>query len=107
MNSHAVLVAGVVVVGNVAGIAWFAWAFRRTRTLLDRWAAANGCRIVERRWRVWRIGPYLFRSGEAQWVFRLAVVDAAGHRREGYARLGGFFLGLVTDAVDVTWDDDR
>ena len=107
MQHHPLVAVALFTLCSVAGLATFAWQVRRTRALLDRWAATSGFRIVARHWRVWRTGPYRFRSTDAQWVFYVTVEDASGRRRSGYARVGGFFLGLMSDAVAVTWDDER
>ena len=83
MDGDSVWIVALVICFTAAGGALSAWATHRERTILDRWAAANACRIVEMQSRVWRKGPYSFRSSEARWVFRLTVIDAAGHRRAG------------------------
>ena len=81
------------------------WESARSRTLLDRWARRRGLQIVRREQRAWRTGPYLFRRGEGQVVFFATVVNAAtgGNRRDAYVRVGGWWLGLLTDVVDIRW----
>ena len=82
------------------------WGFRRGEVLLDRWAARHGYRIVEREYRWVAKGPFFFRSGKGHSVYRITVSDRDGTTRRGYARCGGWFLGLLSDHVDVRWDED-
>ena len=97
----AALAAVVLLVGSPS------WADRRRERILARWATANHFQIVSCERRHWLAGPYVFRRGEGQEVLHLMVEDALGSRRSGCVRIGGFFVGLMSDAVDVTWDDER
>ena len=83
------------------------WGFRRGEVLLDRWAARNGYRIVEREYRWLAKGPFFFRSGKGHSVYRIAVRDGAGELRRGWARCGGWFIGLLSDHVEVRWDEPQ
>ena len=96
----------VVAFGGIAVLA-VVWTASRSRDVLDQWAAANGFTIVNRERRQLRTGPYVFRRVKGQEVFYVTVEDAGGRRRSGYVRVGGFALGLLSNAADVTWDDDR
>ena len=82
----------------------FSWHFSRGRSLLDAWAAREGLTIVsaEYRW-FWR-GPFWWRSGDGNAVYRIVVRDPRRGTRSGYARCGGLFLGMWSDAVAVEWD---
>ena len=93
-----ILVFGLVVVVNY----W--WATLR----LNNWAERSGYVLQRYRLQLWNIGPfsYLGKSG-GQWVFRLTAIDANGTRRDGYARVGGFFFGLLRRRVEVRWDNTR
>ena len=66
---------------------------------------SNGYVLKKCRMRIFRIGPfsYLATSGK-QSVFRIEAVDSEGRLRTGYARVGGFFLGLWQRRVEVRWD---
>jgi hypothetical protein len=76
----------------------------RSRTLIDRWAEANGYQIISSERRYMLTGPFFFRSSKGQTVFRIRARDSAGRVREGWARCGGWILGLLSDAVKVEWD---
>jgi hypothetical protein len=96
-----VLVLAVVLI--LAGVSVM-WRSQRIDTLLRTWADENGYRLIsaEYCW-FWKV-PYWFSSSKSQAVYRVQVEDQAGQVRGGYVRLGGWFLGLWSDAVDVTWD---
>ena len=83
------------------------WHFSRSRRMLNDWAARNGFELMscEYCW-LWR-GPFFFRSSKGQAVYRILVRDAQGRQRSGYARCGGWLWGLLTDQVNVRWDDER
>ena len=89
------LVVGLAIYGTLA----------RSREILEAWARGEGYRLLgaERAW-LWR-GPFWLRSSNSQHVFRIRVEDEDGAVREGYARVGGWFFGIFTDAVAVRWDD--
>lgn len=80
--------------------------FWRAKVLLDRWAARSGYTITSAQYRFLRKGPFFLRSGKGNAVYRIAVVDRQGYVRSGYARCGGYWLGMwLTDDVTVEWDD--
>ncbi|HWP40300.1 MAG TPA: hypothetical protein VNL70_05195 [Tepidisphaeraceae bacterium] len=81
-----------------------AWHFRRSQTLLERWAERNGFRLISHEYRWIRRGPFWWRTGEGQSVYRIEVIDADGMHRSGYVRVGGWFLGLFSDVASVEWD---
>ena len=85
----------------------FGWRLRRSRSILQKWADGYGFEILEceRRW--FRRGPFWWRTSEHMEVFRVLVRDRAGQVRGGYVRVGGWFLGLWSDAARVEWDDER
>ena len=98
--SLAILVAFVLVLG----ICSLFWSLARGNELLDRWARRTGVRIIAREHRWFAKGPYFWRSGRGHLVYRIAVTDAAGVTRRGWARCGGRIFGLLSDRVDVQWD---
>ena len=83
-----------------------AWHFSRSRSLLEPWAAENGYRIVESSYRNLVRGPFFWTTSKGQTVYRVTVEDESGRRRSGWVRCGGWFLGLLSDRVDVRWDDE-
>lgn len=72
----------------------------RSKYMLDEWGKANGFEILsqEERW-------FFKHAAMGRSVFRVTVRDSAGRRRNGYARCGLRWLGLLPDNVVVRWDD--
>jgi hypothetical protein len=83
------------------------WHFSRSRSLLEQWSAENGFRIVESSYRNVVRGPFFWTTGKGQTVYRVTVEDMSGQRRSGWVRCGGWFLGLLSDRVQVRWDDEQ
>ena len=71
---------------------------------LYRWAERNGLQLVSHGSRTFHRGPYFLRSTNVQVVYRITAKDGTGRTRSGYVRLGGWWLGLASDAADATWD---
>ena len=82
------------------------WSHGRAQALLRGWAERNGYRLLHQECRYFFKGPFFWTSGRNQVVYRVTVEDAAG-RRSGFVRVGGWFFGLLSDQVEVRWDDDR
>jgi acetamidase/formamidase len=97
-------VAAIIIVFVVFGIANFVWRTERGGDLLDQWATSNGFSIVSRERRSLVTGPFFFRKGKGQDVYYVTVQDSDGQQRSGYVRLGGMFMGMLSDQVDVKWD---
>lgn len=88
----------------VCFVALLAWHFARSRKMVEQWARDNGLELVNVERRFMFRGPFWWRTGKGQEVFRVTVRDGAGHVRSGYVRVGGWFLGLLSDQVTVEWD---
>ena len=84
---------GVAFVLLLAGLV-LAWTLLRAREVRERWAEQHGFDLLEARYCWFWRGPFLFRSTDAQLVYRVTVRDRSGRRRTGWLRCGGFFLGL-------------
>lgn len=80
------------------------WHFGRSNSLLHQWAEQNGYRIVRQEYRTFFRGPFFWSSSKGQTVFYVVVENSAGARRSGYVRVGGWWLGLLSDRVEVRWD---
>jgi hypothetical protein len=88
----------------VIAIALMTWFFRKSRSMLDNWAAENDYTIVSSQRRFFRRGPYLWSTGN-QDVYRVTIMTADGSTRSGYVRCGGYWLGVfLSDKVTVEWD---
>ena len=101
--------AGVVLIVFFVVIAliWTFARFGKAESILDEWARANGYHLLECRRKDLFRGPYFFTTSKTQLVYRIVVSDAAGNRRSGYARVGGFMTGLLSEKVSVRWDDEN
>lgn len=83
------------------------WHFSRAATLLGRWAASNGFRVLEQERLLFFRGPFFWTTGKGQEVYRVTVEDTEGRVRRGHVRCGGYFLGMLSDNVEVRWDEPR
>jgi hypothetical protein len=97
----------LVVIGAVAAlvILGLVWHFGRSGALLNQWAADNGYRIIRQEYRTFFKGPFFWTSTKGQTVYYVVVEGAGGNRRRGWVRCGGWWLGLLSDNVEVRWDD--
>ena len=80
------------------------WTYSRADDLLDRWASSNGYQLLHKEQRSLRTGPYFWRHSRGQLVYYVTITDHSGERRSAYVRLGGWWMGLWSEDVDVTWD---
>ena len=78
------------------------WHWLRSRSLMEKWAKANGYKLMKMKLNWFKISPFL--TSTHQEVFRIRVRDHSGRERTGWAKCGGFFLGLLVDTVEVEWD---
>ena len=88
------------------GIAMLIFHYQRSGSVLNKWAAANGYRILSSERRHLRRGPFFFTTARDQEVYRLTVEDSAGRIRQGYVRCGSYFLGMFSDKAEVRWDKE-
>jgi len=95
------LVVLIILVVAVIGL-W--WRFSRSTNMVEQWAHDNGLTLIEVQRRFLRRGPYWWRTGKGQEVFRVTVRDGSGQVLHGYVRVGGWFLGLWSDQVTVEWE---
>ena len=95
-------VVGVLLIGIVS----LTWHFSRSRGMLERWAAENGYQLLSDEYRWISRGPFFWTTGKGQTVYRVSVRDSAGRVRNGWVKCGGFFLGLLSDKVQVRWDEE-
>ena len=97
---------GLFAIGAVAVLVYLSlwWHFGRSSSLLHQWAANNGYHIVRQDYRIFAKGPFFWTSTKGQTVYYVVVEDAAGARRSGWVRCGGWWLGLLSDHVEVRWD---
>ena len=129
-TSPVVLTVGVTVV-MVSFAIYLHWAaggshrLSRSKRLLKQWAAGNGYRIDSAELlgpplspspRVARPFAYRLAGAPSIWnewttsylqsIYRFEAANLGGESRVGWARVGGMFLGLLVNKVDVVWDDE-
>ena len=104
MNTEtAFLIAGLAVLAALA-ILFNRWQMSRAEQMLESWSRSHGFHPLSREHRLIRKGPFLWTSSKGQVVYRVSMRDPSGRVRSGYARCGGYWLGVWTDAVDIRWD---
>ena len=105
MNAYnAGIIIGVVVVVSLMVLSW-AWGTSRGTSLLEGWAQSHGLQILSQEECLFFKGPFFWTSSKGQRVYRVSVRDREGFDRQGYVRCGGFWLGMMSDNVEVRWDD--
>lgn len=72
---------------------------------VDQWAQQNGYEIISRQRRTMFRGPFWLTTSKSQEVYEITVRDRDGNQREGYVRVGGMFLGMMSDNLEVRWKD--
>ena len=95
----------VALIGGAA-IAYIWWGSKRKIEIIKRWEAANGCRVIDREERSLMRGPYFLRAGKGQAVFRVTVEFPDGQIAKGWIRCGSWALGLLSNEVEVKWDEE-
>jgi hypothetical protein len=90
----------------LAALCWVAlssaWHWIRSKYILEKWAKANGFKLLRMKQNWFTISPFL--TSKRQETFRISVRDHRGRERKGWAKCGGFFLGFLVDKVEVEWD---
>jgi hypothetical protein len=81
------------------------WHFGRSNSLLQQWAADNEYRILRQEYRTFFKGPFFWSSTKGQTVYYVVVEDSEGNKRRGWVRCGGWWFGLLSNNVEVRWDD--
>ncbi len=94
-----------VVVAIAILVPLWSWHCRRSRELVERWAATNAFTITEIERRFLKAGPFFWCRGRGHEVFHVLVRDARGDQRGAFVRTGGWFLGQLSEQVTVRWDD--
>jgi hypothetical protein len=95
----------VVALVAVIVIVYVVWLFNRSNSLLHQWAAQNGYRILSQEYRNLFKGRFFWTSSKGQTVYYVVVEDDAGNQRRGWVCCGGRWLGLLSNNVEVRWED--
>ncbi len=85
------------------------WTYRRARSIMRQWLADRGMDMLHASQGF--LGPplRLWNGSKEQYTFRIRAYDRNAHRiREGWMRVGGYWIGVLNpDAVEMYWDDER
>jgi hypothetical protein len=81
------------------------WHFSRSRSLLEQWAADNGFELLRSEYRTLRRGPFFWTTSRGQTVYYMEVRDHQGRTRTGWVRCGSWWWGLMSDKVEVRWEE--
>jgi hypothetical protein len=82
------------------------WRISRSRSLLKQWGDENGFDILQSEYRNLFRGPFSLTTSRGQTVYYVRVRDNEGKEHSGWIRCGGWIMGLVTDKVEVRWEDE-
>jgi hypothetical protein len=94
----------VLVLFGAIAAALIVWHYSRARSLLEHWADERGFNILDSQYRYLRRGPFFWTTSKGQAVYFVRVRDRLGDLRTGYVRCGSWFLGLLSDKVEVRWE---
>ena len=90
----------------IGGVAMVIAHNGKAERLVRQWSAENGVQLLECEKRWLRCGPFFFSKSKSQRVFRIIVSDSAGNVFRGYAKCGGYFLGMWSEQIEVRWDPE-
>ena len=80
------------------------WRFHRANQMIQDWAARNRFLLLQKRLQIFRYGPFWWRTGKHQLVYHVTIRDCDENIRRAWLRCGGFFLGMMSDHIDVEWE---
>ncbi len=95
----------VLVILMLAALGAWVLMFSVASARINLWALREHLSILQKRFCWLYKGP--FAGTVFDCVFRVVVADPEGLRRSAYIAVGGEFLGLVSRAFTVKWDDAR
>ncbi len=99
----ALIVAGIIIAFIVI---CFYWEQSRSVSMIDRWAGENGLQLLSASRCFFKIGTPFWATNKNHTVYRITVQDTQDNVMSGYVLCGGFFLGLLSDRVEVKWDNE-
>ena len=80
------------------------WHYSRASELLEEWARRHRYHILRQEYCYFFKGPFFWSSSKNQVVYYVTIEDRDGRQRTGWVRCGGFFFGLFSDNVEVSWE---
>jgi hypothetical protein len=75
----------------------------KAQSIIHKWAYENGYSLLSARYLFLFRGPYSFISSWFNMVYHICVIDKNGTQKEGFIRLGNWFIGLFSGKIKVTW----
>jgi hypothetical protein len=93
----------VILVGLAATGLYIHFLVTRSKYLLNKWATDNHFQLLHAEHRMFRKGPFLW-SSRQQVVYRVRVRDDQSREREGWVRVGGWWIGVFSDKVEAEMD---
>jgi hypothetical protein len=94
---------GLLIIFGIVAVVMARRAATNCRATIERWAAANGFRLISAT-REWMSVSWLLRS-KTQRVYGVEVVDVNGRHRWAALLVGNYFFGSTLDQVKVKWRD--
>ncbi len=85
---------------------YLAWYFFRSKSLLQKWAAANGYEILHSEFKELDRGPFSRTGSAKQAVYHVRIRNRDGQERSGWVRCGGYWIGILNDKTEVQWEDE-
>jgi hypothetical protein len=87
---------------GVVVVIWM-WKVSSSRTTLELWAGEMGYQLLQAERRHFRRGPFFWATYVGQEVFFIVVKNTNGEVLRGWARVGGFLVGQLSQKVSVRW----
>ena len=82
---------------------WGVFRARRARAEIRDTLRASALEVVALKRQIFRLGPFFRTVSRGHMVYRVIVLDAAGHQRTGWARWGRTWLP-EPDTLEFRWD---
>ena len=89
----------------LTGIVNYRLRLRKARSILDKWAKSQNIEIISAKPRSIFCGLFSIRGSKSQQVFQITTRMSNGQTRQGYANCGTMIMGLMSEKVNVRWED--
>lgn len=94
-------------IGFISVVALLLWlniaCYGKAKRNVHEWAVRQGFTIIEMEQRLFQKGPFFWTSGKNQVVYYVVMKTPSG-KKGAYVRCGGFWSGLLSDSIEVKWD---
>ncbi|MEO6809086.1 MAG: hypothetical protein ABI353_08225 [Isosphaeraceae bacterium] len=77
---------------------------RLAEPIVRRWAESRDYQVVDLEHIFTWESPFYVSGGQV--IYRMTVQDRDGRPRRGWICCGGLVLGLLSDHVEILWDDE-